>query len=645
MQTIQPVDVTSGSVRLQAAARRYDSLWITIRAYRQGDAKYFQATLQQRGAAIFVDSFRKPEVIQTVDVQMLRRSYNEQLRVIHELAAAGFPISTDALDLRQLQNLGRRVSEVLPASVRQGIIAGLQRARRRRRGLRLTLEVVSDAQELLAIPWELMALPLARGVQADESGELFLFLNGDVTLVRQVQGVGRNTAPALIRPLELQAFAATPADASPIDILAPTRAAVERVLPPGAADRCWYDGDATLDALQERLRESSPQVLHLLCHGEQSDTGRGIRSDLLLTHADGYTHRVSAAGLAPVLTLAPDLQLVMLQACHAGAAAAPDPTDSSTESERERRASESIALALVRHGAPIVVAMQGAVGQAAAGAFAHACYAAIAEGGSVEQAIAAGRIAMWAAGGVVDWSLPVVYQGSGQPEPDIWYGRLADRIDGAFHDPSTSRTLRGGVVALALVLLVASVLRWLLLPPSAAPALDALRRPLAAWLLLGLAGPAVIAAAHRGVRARADLSAAVRRAALRAQWMGAYLGYALGGIAGMAVLASLWVLGLLAGMPVSELALVGAVVFGALFMSYTAARSQVRAALAIVPFEPALFDSSTLGIVLIAMLALLVAPFGLFLLPGTSFAFLLDPAPGALVMSVAIISLVLRFRE
>ncbi len=66
-----------------------------------------------------------------------------------------------------------------------------------------------------------------------------------------------------------------------------TREAVALGLPPGEH---WYDGRDTLDALQERLRMANPQIVHLLCHGEQCDTGQGLpRYDLLLTHADGYT--------------------------------------------------------------------------------------------------------------------------------------------------------------------------------------------------------------------------------------------------------------------------------------------------------------------------------------------------------------------
>ncbi len=641
MQRAQPSAPTRAF--LTARAQRYDSLWIAIRGYRQGEERYYQATLQQRGTAVLVDSFRRPELVLAVDVQSLRRSYEQQLQLMHELAAAGLAISANTLDLQGLHDLGRRVAQALPPSVRQGIGTAVLRARRRRRGLRVTLELAGDVQDLLAIPWELIVLPLTRGVQVDERSEEFLLLNADITLIRQVQGIGRNTPPALTEPLKLQAFAATPADAAPIAIVAPTRAAIAQVLPPDAVEHCWYDGADTLRSMQERLRTTSPQILHLLCHGARSDTGRGIRSDLLFTHADGYTQRVSAVGLAPALTLAADLQMVLLQACHAGASAAQPEVGTVVESERQ--ANESIALALIRRGVPVVVAMQGAVGQAAAGAFVEACYAAIAHGESIDRAIAAGRVAMWSAGGLVDWSLPVVYQGSGQPEADTWYARLADRVDGALHDSVIAHTLRGYVIALALVLLITGILRWLLLPSPTPLVLDIVRLPLAAWMLLGLVGPAVIAAAHEGVRERTDLSAAVRRAALRAQWMGAYLGYVLGGLMGMLLLTALWLVGLLDGLPMLPIMLVGVVLAGALFLSYAAARSQVRSALAIAPVEPALFGFGTLVIVIIAALALLAAPAGLFWLPGSAFAFLLDPAPGAIALSLALISLVLGLRR
>ena len=610
----------------------YDTLRIVIEAVADAEGGYFQATMHQLGAVELGGPFRQREPFRFADVQALRRSYEQQIRTMHELALAGVPVPPP--DLQRLIDLGRRVAAVLPETARQGIVATFQRAQRQRRGLHITLEVAADeeSKQLLGIPWELMVLPVTRGAQVDTGGEGFLLLNADVTLVRQVRGIGRNTTPDLTRPLNLQALAAAPLDGAPIDIDA-TRTALAQLFPGDTADRYWYDGPGTLQALQERLRESNPQILHLLCHGELSDTGRGVRSDLLFTHADGYVQRVSAFDLAPVLTLVPDLQLVVLQACYAGV---PPQT---TGGEPERLAVESVALALVRQGVPAVVAMQGAVGQAAAAEFVRACYQALAQGRSLEAAIAIGRIAMRTAGALVDWSLPVLYQGSGLPERATWYTRLADGLDATLRAPALRRSLRGGMMALALVLLTAGVLRWLMLPRSSVPNLGALATPLQAWALLGLAGPAVVAAAQRGVRDRDDLPAVVRRAALLAQWMGAYLGYALGGVAGLVVLLLLWVVGALQLVPpAGALLLTGAAMLGGLFASYAAARALVRSAVAIGSFGPQLFGPSSLGLALVAALAISAAPLGVLLLPETPLAFLLDPAPAAIALAILLIT-------
>ncbi|HEU5014879.1 MAG TPA: CHAT domain-containing protein [Roseiflexaceae bacterium] len=618
----------------------YDTLRLVIEPATDAEGLYFQASLQQPGIALLGGPFRQRESFRVADVQALRHAYEQHLSVLRELAAAGMP--TPPRNLQDLFELGRRITAVLPETARHGIVTAVQRAQRQRRGLRIALEVTPDeaGRQVLGIPWELMVLPLTRGGQIDLGGQGFLLLNADITLVRQVQGVGRNTAPLLTQPLSVQALAAAPLDGLPIEI-EPTRAALRAALSEATMDRCWFDGPGTLAALQERLRASNPQIVHLLCHGELSDTGRGERSDLLFTHSDGYTQRVTAFDLAPVLTLAPDLQLVILQACDAGATPLHHGADASDEGER--LVVESVALALVRQGVPAVVAMQGKVRQDAAEEFVRICYLTLAEGGSLEAAVAAGRIAMWAAGALVDWSLPVIYQGSGLPETHTWYTRGADRIEAVLHDPTARRSLRGSVVILALVALTAGTLRWLLLPPSPLPALEHLALPLKAWALLGLAGPAIIAGAHQGVRTRRDLPISTRHAARRAQWMGAYLGYALGGVTCLVVLLFLWLIGALVFMPSwGVIGLVSSVILISLFLSYAAARSQVRSALAIMPFAPALFGPATLVLILIAALVMLIAPLGVLILPMTPLRFLLDPAPAAFVFATILMTGVLR---
>lgn len=622
----------------------YDVVRVIISRTVAEDEELFHATLERPGVGMLGGPFRQREAFQFSQVCELRRAYEQRLRLQRELEACGLPTpSLDRYDLRALIDLGRRVAEILPQTVRQSIIAAIQRSRQRRRALRLILEVARDAKYLLGVPWELMVLPLVRGAQAEHDDEGFVLLNADVTLIRQVQSIGCNVVPRLARPLRLQAFAATPTDGQPIDLGA-TRASIASVLPDQPIPCWWYADADTLGELQRRLQANNPQIVHILCHGERQDIGNRGRNSLLFTHRDGYIQRVSAFDLAPIFSLAGDVQLIVLQACHAGDAIPNlENRPNGADADRERLAVESIALELIRQCAPAVIAMQGAVDQASSEAFIRALYHTFAQGQSLEQAVAAGRIAMRAAGGLVDWSMPVLYQGSGFAEPEPWYGRLADSVfERCVYHASAQRTGRGGIATIALVLLAVGMVRWLLLPTPEPLHRETLLRVWVLWAELGLIGPAIIAAAYRGVRNRADLSAGVRRAARYAQWIGAYLGYVLSGLVGFTALAAIWLIGAFAFMStMAALTLFAGMLLGGLFASYAAARAQVRSALAIAPLQPELFSPGTLTLALVAAAALAAAPYGVVFLLDTPWAFLLDPGPGAFTLALLLLTLAL----
>ncbi|GAB4189995.1 MAG: hypothetical protein OHK0022_02510 [Roseiflexaceae bacterium] len=328
------------------------------------------------------------------DLQTLQRECQRRLHIIRDLEAIGLPAPLP--DESPVLGQGRRVAGLLPPLARWLIVQVARSARRRRRGLRIVLEVASDALEVLSVPWELLALPL------DSTGaERFLLLDANISLVRRVRGLGHTEEPLFSGPIQVQAFVAAPRHAPPINDAGTLGGEGPVSAPPDLA-LDWYSGPDTLGAIQQRLHSASPSVVHLLCHGERVDSGRGVRYSLLLTNAAGMAQRVAAADLARVLTLAPDLRLVVLQACHAGATA--------VQHQGAEGAVEGIALSLLRAGTPAVVAMQGEVGQVAANAFVRACYDLLARGASLERAVAAGRIAMRSADAVVDWSFPVLYR-------------------------------------------------------------------------------------------------------------------------------------------------------------------------------------------------------------------------------------------
>lgn len=614
----------------------FDDLWVELQPTSGQEGPLVRASLLRRGGFNY-DLFRQHQerLPSAEEIRALQSEYLTLLDEYYEDAAQ------DMLALRpepdKLRALGRRVTAVLPESLQQDIAAALYYARRRGRGVRVTLEIAHELGDLLALPWELLTVPLARIREVEGSATTMLLRAADTVLVRQVRGVGHNIQPRISRPLAIQAFAATPRGGRPIDIEA-TRTAIEAIRV-DISQECWYEGVGTLQMMEERLRIWGPQIVHLLCHGERRPTLRGARSDLLLTREDGGIQRVSAFDLAPVLSLAPDLQVLVLEACYAG-------TGSTSEQvpAGEREALESIALSLIRQGVPAVMAMQGPVAQSAAGAFSKQLYAELQRGSSLDEAIGVARVAMIGAGGVMDWALPVVYQGSGRPEPSLWYHRLADRLEGSLFNQDVAQMVRAVVALLAVALFVAAVFRWLLVPARAADP-QHLLAPLAAWAAIGLAGPGLIALLASAERVLPSFTPTRRRALRLSLWVGSYMAYALAGLAGLVVIAALWVSGLTGLMPAAGAVLLGLVCAGALLMSYVGARSQARAAVVLGPQSPQLFEARTLLVILGAMLLLIGAPLAVPFLPGTPVAFLLEPAPAALTLSLALVSLLVGLRR
>lgn len=612
-----------------------DTLQIQIRLAQQG----YQFTLFQQGVPLLGGSSRPAQLIDPAEVRAIRKAYIDQVRMFHELELAGIP--TAPPEPYELLALGRRVALLLPALARQAIVETVRRARGRAQRLRILFEVAPAAQVLLGVPWELLVLPLTRGPQADSGGEAFLLLNADVHIVRQMGGVGRNTEPQLTTPLTTQVVVAAPADGQPI-ATRKTQDALVSVLATDPA-HFWYEGHATLLTLVGRIRATHPQLIHVLCHGEETATTYGTRHDLLFTHQDGFTQRVSAFDLAPALTLAPELQIVILQACHSGSS--PSITPEAATSEAERRVVESIALALVRQHIPAVVAMQGEIGQEAAAIFVKTLYGELAQGATLDQALTLGRIAMQAAGTGADWSLPVVYQGSGQAPLTTWYTRIADRLEAALHDPTMRRTVYGSVVAWGLSLITVGVVRWLLLPSKTIFNPEGLRLPLAAWTMVGLLGPALIATAQRGVRDRTDLDMQVRVAARRAQWIGAYLGYAAWGLVGLSGLISLWICGIVEWLPPSMVVvLFCGLLLGLLLASYTMSRAETRSALAIAPVNATIYTRQTMGLLCGVSLGLIALPWGLLWVANSPLSGLLIPELVACGLGVALITMALGLR-
>lgn len=619
-----------------AKPKESDVLQICIRP--SSNAERYQVDVVVPGVPSLGGSFGRPkQLIDPSEVHLLRKAYEQQIQTNHLIETVRMA-TPEVTAVQDLLLLGRRVSQVLPEGVRQDMLNAWLRAQRRGRQLRILFETTPETSALLAVPWELMVLPMA-GHGSDD----FLLRDARVNLVRQMRGSGQQKMPALQLPLGVQAFVATPEEGQALES-ASTKRSLEQVLAGECSEHWWYGGPDTLGVLQERLRARAPQILHLLCHGEESITQRGRRHDLIFTHQDGFIQRVSAFELAPVLSLVPDLQVVVLQACHSGSVtSATRPGSEDERGEGERRTFESIALALIRQGIPAVVAMQGEITQEAADTFVRVLYEELRQGKSLDEAIAASRIAMHTVPGAIDWSLPVVYQGSGPLEVTTWYTRLADRVEAWMREPVTVRTMRGMFIAWGLLLLSVGLIRLLLNPASIRIDRDALQAPLAAWFGVGLLGPGIIALAQRSLRKRTDLAPGMRRATLYAQWIGAYLGYGLGGLLGLYFWASLWSLGILALLPTALAhGLFIVVILVALGFSYISSRAQWRSALVIATVDPTLYSPATIALIGFAALVILSVPLILvFFLSASGIPWIFLPEPAAMLLAAGLIGMTL----
>lgn len=290
-----------------------------------------------------------------------------------------------------LRDLGRTLFEaVFTGPVAGAYRASLGVARERGEGLQVVLRLTAPG--LAALPWESLYDP--------ESGS---YVARKEPLVRHV--AGRHTPDVLVvePPLRILGIVAAPSGLPLLDVDA-EKARLEEALRPhllsGHVELSWLD-DVSWSGLHTKLLERSWHVLHFIGHGGYDTvTDEGF---LALVGLDGRADLVEASRLADLLDEAePSPRLVVLNACQSGASG-PSDLFSGT------------AAALVRSGIHAVTAMQFAVSDDAAIAFARGFYTAIARGRGIDDAVRSGRIGMLGMGrNTLEWVTPVLYlRGSG----------------------------------------------------------------------------------------------------------------------------------------------------------------------------------------------------------------------------------------
>ncbi len=302
-----------------------------------------------------------------------------------------------------------------------------QIARSRGKGLRIQLRL-TDVPELSALPWEYLYDPV--------EGR-FVALSAQTPVVRYLE-VAQPPRPIKVSPpLRILVMISSPDGLPPIKADAERRNLEDALAAPIEQGRVQLDflPDGTLEGLRAALYRREYHIFHFIGHGDfDAERKDGM---LVLEKPDGRPHVIRGELLADYLYDEGSLQLVVLNSCE-GARTSPDDPFS------------SVATTLVRRGVPAVVAMQFAISEPAAAAFAGHFYDEISRNVPVDAAMSRTRLVMKAMGGA-EWGTPVLFMRS----PD---GKIFDVAEpGAEEQPRRRRPLGPWLqvgIALGLLLMV-----------------------------------------------------------------------------------------------------------------------------------------------------------------------------------------------
>jgi hypothetical protein len=291
---------------------------------------------------------------------------------------------------------GRHLFEsVFIDEVRSCLRRSLDEANRQGARLRIRLHL-ADVPELAALPWEYLY---------DPSDEHFLSLSADTPIVRYLDLAQPTHSMAVKPPLKALVMISSPSDAPPLNVeqeWVRLRQALGDLEEQGLIALKRME-EATLEALQRRLRQGAYHIFHFVGHGDfDQETQDGV---LILENEAGQKRPVSGQVLGTLLGDHPSLRLATLNACEGARTSQSDPY-------------AGVAQRLVQQGIPAVIAMQSELSDEAAVAFAHEFYAAMADSYPVDAALTEARKAIFSQGHEVEWGTPVLYMRSA--EGMIW---------------------------------------------------------------------------------------------------------------------------------------------------------------------------------------------------------------------------------
>ena len=326
-----------------------------------------------------VDRMREPATVTYEEATLERPLHNLERKRIR---------------LRHLIALGESLAGLLlPPTVRQMLLRSLE-AIGPEQGLRLRL--VLDDPQIANLPWEYTYLHRAAGEKGRDG---FLVLDPRISMVRHEAIPIAAGSTKATRPLKLVVGLSSPTDAIPLNLEA-ERGFIKEALVDVDGIEAIFVEHLTADKLVAACQGA--HIFHFAGHGRfawAADEAQGSGL-VVLEDETGSSHPFPAENLALTLRQA-GVRLAVLGACETGR-------------HDGVNVWSGVAPALMRAGIPAAVAMQYEIYDDSSVVFGRRLYEALAAGMSLDEAVAAGRLAAFNLGGQddVEWGVPVLYMRS-----------------------------------------------------------------------------------------------------------------------------------------------------------------------------------------------------------------------------------------
>lgn len=253
-------------------------------------------------------------------------------------------------------------------------------------GLRLRL-LLNQVPELAELPWEFLF---------DSSKDEFLNQSEQTPLVRFLTLAAPRSALKVQAPLKILVVLSLPGDWQQLQAdqeWENLQKALGELIQRGVIALERTD-EATLDALQKKLRQQQYHILHFVGHGVYSSERQ--ENVLILENEENEGREIDSRMLGTLLSNHRSLRLVLLNACEGARANRRDPFG-------------GVAQKLIQRGIPAVVAMQFAISDTAALKLSKTFYAALADNYPIDAALVQARLGILFDDNELEWATPVLY--------------------------------------------------------------------------------------------------------------------------------------------------------------------------------------------------------------------------------------------